>query len=55
MKKLSKLTALLLAAGFSGGHGTAAAVGDTFSRLGFTDANDIAMTCATVGSRISAA
>ena len=40
---------LLLAAGFSGGHGTAAAVGDTFSRLGFTDANDIAMTCATVG------
>lgn len=40
---------LLLAAGFSGGHGTAAAVGDTFARLGFTDANDIAMTCATVG------
>lgn len=40
---------LLLAAGFSGGHGTAAAVGDSFARLGFTDANDIAMTCATVG------
>lgn len=40
---------LLLAAGFSGGHGTAAAVGDTFGRLGFADATDIGMTCATVG------
>lgn len=40
---------LLLAAGFSGGHGTAAAVGSSFARLGFTDATDIAMTCATVG------
>ena len=40
---------LLLASGFSGGHGTAAAVGSTFQRLGDTDAMDIAMTCATVG------
>ena len=40
---------LLLAAGFSGGHGTAAAVGSTFQRLGDPDAMDIAMTCATVG------
>lgn len=40
---------LLLAAGFSGGHGTAAAVGSAFARLGDTDAMDIAMTCATVG------
>ena len=40
---------LLLAAGFSGGHGTAAAVGSAFQRLGFTDAMDIGMTCATVG------
>ena len=40
---------LLLAAGFSGGHGTAAAVGDTFAKMGFTDAMDIGMTCATVG------
>lgn len=40
---------LLLAAGFSGGHGTAAAVGDTFAKVGFTDAMDIGMTCATVG------
>lgn len=40
---------LLLASGFSGGHGTAAAVGSTYARLGDTDAMDIAMTCATVG------
>lgn len=40
---------LLLAAGFSGGHGTAAAVGSAFARLGFADAQDIGMTCATVG------
>lgn len=40
---------LLLAAGFSGGHGTAAAVGTAFERLGDLDAMDIAMTCATVG------
>lgn len=40
---------LLLASGFSGGHGTAAAVGSTFERLGFADATDIGMTCATVG------
>lgn len=40
---------LLLAAGFSGGHGTAAAVGSTLNNLGFTDATDIGMTCATVG------
>ena len=40
---------LLLAAGFSGGHGTAAAVGSTFERLGDLDAMDIGMTCATVG------
>ena len=40
---------LLLAAGFSGGHGTAAVVGTAFERLGDLDAMDIAMTCATVG------
>lgn len=40
---------LCLAAGFSGGHGTAAAVGSVFAKLGFTDGTDIAMTCATVG------
>lgn len=40
---------LLLAAGFSGGHGTAAAVGSSFANLGFPDALDIGQTCATVG------
>ena len=40
---------LLLAAGFSGGHGTAAAVGSALANLGFEDATDIAMTCATAG------
>lgn len=40
---------LALAAGFSGGHGTAAAIGSAFERLGDKDAMDIAMTCATVG------
>lgn len=40
---------ILLAAGFVGGHGTAAAVGDTFARHGFEDATSLAMTSATVG------
>lgn len=40
---------LLLAAGFSGGHGTAAAVGSSFANMGFEDALDIGQTCATVG------
>ena len=40
---------LCLAAGFSGGHGTAAAVGSVFKKLGFEDGMDIAMTCATIG------
>lgn len=40
---------ILLASGFVGGHGTAAAVGSTFAKLGYTDATDIAMTFATAG------
>ncbi|MEG1931686.1 MAG: sodium/glutamate symporter, partial [Pygmaiobacter sp.] len=40
---------LLLAAGFLGGHGTAAAVGQTMTELGFPDAMDLGMTSATVG------
>jgi ESS family glutamate:Na+ symporter len=40
---------LLLAAGFMGGHGTAAAVGSTFEKLRFVGATDIAMTFATAG------
>lgn len=40
---------LILAAGFLGGHGTAAAVGTTMAELGFPDAMDLGMTAATVG------
>jgi len=40
---------LLLVSGFYGGHGTAAAIGSTFARLGFEEATDIAMTFATIG------
>lgn len=40
---------LLLAAGFNGGHGTAATVSKTFADLGWAEAGDIAMTTATLG------
>lgn len=40
---------LLVAAGFYGGHGTAAAVGTTFENLGFAAATDLGMTSATIG------
>lgn len=40
---------LLLAAGFVGGHGTAAAIGDTFAQNGWEDAKSLAMTSATIG------
>lgn len=40
---------LLLVAGFNGGHGTAAAVGNSFVRIGFPEAMDLGMTIATVG------
>ena len=40
---------ILLASGFLGGHGTAAAVGNTFNSLGWTDAMDLGMTFATIG------
>ena len=40
---------LVLASGFVGGHGTAAAIGATFARQGWTDAGPLAMTAATVG------
>ena len=39
----------VIAAGFVGGHGTAAAIGETFSELGWPDARSLAMTSATVG------
>jgi len=38
-----------LAAGFNGGHGTAAAVGGTFASLGWQEATDLGMTFATIG------
>lgn len=40
---------LILAAGFVGGHGTAAAVGDMLSKHGWEEATSLAMTSATVG------
>lgn len=40
---------LILAAGFVGGHGTAAAIGDAFLELGWEEAGSLAMTSATVG------
>lgn len=41
--------AILMTAGFNGGHGTAAAVGTTFAELGWEEATDLGMTFATVG------
>lgn len=40
---------LMLATGFYGGHGTAAAVGSMYADLGWADATGIGMTSATVG------
>ena len=40
---------ILLASGFTGGHGTAAAVGKTFQTLGWNDAMDLGITFATAG------
>lgn len=40
---------LMLATGFYGGHGTAAAVGSTYKGLGWEDALGLGMTSATVG------
>ena len=40
---------IMMASGFTGGHGTAAAVGKTFANLGWAEASDIGMTFATIG------
>jgi ESS family glutamate:Na+ symporter len=40
---------LMLASGFAGGHGTAAAIGAAFKEHGWEDAASLAMTSATVG------
>ncbi|WP_010531857.1 sodium/glutamate symporter [Lentibacillus jeotgali] len=41
---------LILAAGFVGGHGTAAAIGDAFAQQGWEAATSLAMTSATIGA-----
>jgi ESS family glutamate:Na+ symporter len=40
---------LILGAGFLGGHGTAAAIGEGFSKYGWDEATSLGMTSATVG------
>lgn len=50
---LNKAFAVMLPAGFSGGHGTAAAFGGIFSEYGFTDATSLGMTTATFGLLIA--
>lgn len=49
MPDLSPGFGILMASGFTGGHGTAAAVGKTFADLGWAEAGDLGMTFATVG------
>lgn len=44
---------LLLAAGFVGGHGTAAALGDAFAQQGWEEATSLAMTSATIGAIVA--
>ena len=46
---------LMLASGFAGGHGSAAAVGSSFSDLGWQEATSLAYTSATVGVIIAIA
>ncbi|MFD1927458.1 sodium/glutamate symporter [Sporosarcina siberiensis] len=48
-KDLNSGFGLILAAGFVGGHGTAAAIGSTFAQSGWEDATSLAMTSATIG------
>ena len=47
--ELNTAFGMLIPAGFQGGHGTAAALGQTLGNLGWEDATDLAMTSATVG------
>lgn len=46
---LSPAFGVLMASGFTGGHGTAAAVGKTLADLGWAEGGDLAMTFATIG------
>lgn len=43
------LAGVLLEIGMTGGHGTAAGLGDTFEALGFAEGRDLALALATVG------
>lgn len=47
--EINKGFGLILGAGFYGGHGTAAAIGPSFAKLGWADGTDLAMTSATIG------
>ena len=49
MPSISDGFGVLLASGFIGGHGTAAAVGSTLDTLGWAEGTDIGMTFATIG------
>jgi len=46
---LNEAVGLSMPAGFCGGHGTAAAIGEAFKNYGFDEMMSLAMTCATVG------
>ncbi len=46
---ISDLAGALIALGFQGGHGTAAGMGDTFSKLGFPSGMDLGLALATIG------
>lgn len=50
---LPKAFALLLPAGFAGGHGTASAIGSVLESYGFAGALSIGYTCATIGILIA--
>lgn len=47
--QLNSAFGIMLPVGFYGGHGTAAAIGDSFSSLGWEEARSLGMTTATVG------
>ena len=49
MPELNHGFGILLASGFTGGHGTAAAVGKTFTDLGWAEGADLGITFATIG------
>jgi ESS family glutamate:Na+ symporter len=47
--KMSPLAGSLIEVAFEGGHGTAAGMADTFTKLGFPEGGDLALGLATVG------